>query len=537
MSPSNFGKSTREDYILWRSGLLYHELDLFMPASESPYFAAVDLGSNSFHMLIVRVDESRVETVDRVKEMVQIARGMKNKGGVTPAAQERALACLRRFGERLRDIPASHVRAVGTKTLRTAKNTRGFMKAAEKALGYPIQIISGYEEARLVYNGLANTIATDGSQRLVIDIGGGSTEFVIGRDYRAQNMESLGLGCVTYTDKHFSKNGVTEKAMRQAYVAACTELELIRRNYLKHGWDIAYGTSGTMRTIAQLLADADGGAVITRSSLEKLWSKLAKKDEELTAIKDLPKQRQDVLAAGVVILLAIFDQLKIDKVHVADATLKEGLIYDTLGRFHNHDSRVETVNKLLEQYHIDQQQARRVAESAQHFWRHVNGPELPGVSRSKILTWAAQLHEIGLSISHSGYHNHGHYILRHSDLAGFGRYEQYILANLVRVHRKKLKFERFADLDEPALPAFIPLMICLRLAVVLNRRREDIDVLPDLRVEDHHYTLRFPADWLEEHPLTQASLEQEANQFANIDAVLTIETVPVQDSPKQDMPS
>jgi exopolyphosphatase/guanosine-5'-triphosphate,3'-diphosphate pyrophosphatase len=498
-----------------------------MPSSQSPYFAAVDLGSNSFHMLIARVDQNRVETIDRVKEMVQIARGMKGRDGLDPAAQERALECLSRFAERLRDIPRAQVRAVGTKTLRTAKNTKKFIKAAEKALGCPIQIISGYEEARLVYHGLANTVAHDGSQRLVVDIGGGSTEFVIGLEYEPLSMESLPLGCVTYAEKFFLNNGnhdsrVTEKSMRRAYLAACSELEMIRRNFLRRGWDTAYGTSGTMRTIADLVMEADGGAVVTRNSLERLWNHLIDGDEISAHV---PKPRQDVLPAGVAILVAIFDQLKIDKIQVADATLKEGLIYDTIGRLGNQDSRVETVNKLLEQYHIDQQQARRVADCAQHFWQQINGPELPGVSRSKILTWAAQLHEIGLSVSHSGYHHHGYYILRHSDLAGFGRYEQYILANLVRAHRKKLKPERFAELDDHALPAFIPLMTCLRLAVLLNRRREDLDKLPDLQVEGQKYTLTFQEDWLAAHPLTRASLEQEADHFANIDAHLDIVTV------------
>jgi len=349
-------------------------------------------------------------------------------------------------------------------------------------------------------------------------------------------MESLPLGCVTYAEKFFfsaissdkvnSNNAshdsrTMEKSMRRAYVAACSELEMIRRNFLRRGWDTAYGTSGTIRTIADLLTEADGGAVVTRTSLERLWNHLVE-GKEISA--HVPKPRQDVLPAGVAILFAIFDQLKIDKIQVADATLKEGLIYDTIGRLGNQDSRVETVNKLLEQYHIDPQQAQRVANCAQHFWRQINGPELPGVSRSKILTWAAQLHEIGLSVSHSGYHNHGYYILRHSDLAGFGRYEQYILANLVRAHRKKLKPERFAELDDHALPAFIPLMICLRLAVLLNRRREDLDALPDLQVEGQKYTLTFEEDWLAAHPLTRASLEQEADHFTNIDAQLDIVT-------------
>ena len=236
-----------------------------MQESQSPYFAAVDLGSNSFHMLIVRADENRVETVDRVKEMVQIARGMKGRGSVDAAAQERALECLRRFAERLRDIPPAQVRAVGTKALRTAKNATQFLRAAEQALGHSIQTISGYEEARLVYNGLANTVANDGALRFVVDVGGGSTEFIIGRDYHPYRMESLGLGCVTYVDKYFL-SGVNERNMRKAYLAACTELELIRLTYLKRGWDVVYGTSGTMRTIADMVAESDGGAVITRAA-------------------------------------------------------------------------------------------------------------------------------------------------------------------------------------------------------------------------------------------------------------------------------
>lgn len=495
-----------------------------MPHSPSPYFAAVDLGSNSFHMLIARADDSRIETVDRVKEMVQIARGMRKKGDLDPAAQERALDCLRRFSERLRDIPQAQIRAVGTKTLRMAKDAKSFIKAAEKALGCPIQIISGYEEARLVYQGLANTVANDDSQRLVVDIGGGSTEFIIGHEHKPVRMESLGLGCVTYAEEFFFKCGVNEKSLRRAYLAACSELELIRLNYIRSGWEIAYGTSGTMRTIADILQETDGGAVIARPSLEKLWTRVAK--EEGLFAKGIPQTRLDVLPAGIAILLAIFDQLKLDKIHVADATLKEGLIYDTIGRFDNQDARVATVKKLLEQYHIDEQQARRVADTAQHFWASTGGPDLPGVSRSKILSWAAQLHEIGLSVSHTGYHHHGHYLLRHSDLAGFGRYEQHILANLVRSHRKKLNPQRFAGLDEHARNAFIPLLICLRLAVLLNRRREDMDIQPQLRVDGRHYTLEFPGDWLKEHPLTQASLELEAGYFDNIDAQLTIVSAP-----------
>ncbi len=494
-----------------------------MTQFESPYFAAIDLGSNSFHMLIARVYEGKVETVDREKQMVQIARGMRADGTLDEQSQERALTCLHLFSERLRDIPGAQMRAVGTKTLRAAKNSNRFLNAAESVLGVKIQIISGYEEARLVYAGLANTV-TAADQRLVIDIGGGSTEFVVGAGFKPICLESLAMGCVSFSEKFIlHSGGVTRDTMRKAYYAACAELEEIRKNYLKTGWDITYGTSGTMKAVADLLVEQDGGAVITRASLEALLKDTVANGRISSAT--VPKLRRDVLPAGLAILQAIFELLKIDKIHVADATLKDGLIYDTLGRFSDRDSRVETVAQLQTQYNIDRDHAERVRRAAKQFWSQIKGPDLPGVSRTKILSWAAQLHEIGLSISHSSYHHHGHYILRHSDLAGFGRYEQYVLANLVRLHRKKLADDRVAEgLDKPARQAFIPLLLCLRLAVLLHRRRENLDALPQLSKNNGAYVLSFPPTWLASHPLTLASLEQERAHFGNIGVNLAFET-------------
>ena len=481
----------------------------------SPYFAAVDLGSNSFHMLIVRVNNNQVEIIDRVKEMVQIARGLSKGDTLSDESQERALACLQRFAERLRDIPASQIRAVGTKTMRAARNAIAFMHKAEKTLGVPIQIISGYEEARLVYSGFAHTVTNDRSQRLVIDIGGGSTEFIIGKDQEPMVMESLGLGCVTYTETYLTNHGgVNARNMKRAYVAACSEIEEIRKNYLRSGWQLAYGTSGTARAIADLLTPQDGGAVITKTSLDELVKSVSKTGELVA--NSLPELRRQVLPAGLTIMQAIFDQLKLEKLHVANATLKEGLIYDTIGRLTDLDTRVDTVKKLQTQYHIDMAQAERVTAAAKHFWRQIDGPPLPGVSRTKILAWAAMLHEIGLSISHSSYHHHGYYLLRHSDLAGFGRYEQYILANLVRAHRRKLDPSNFEGLDDSALAAFMPLAICLRLSALLHRRREDLDALPKLTLQGKNITLTFSRSWLEHHPLTLAGLEQEADYYKNI---------------------
>lgn len=482
---------------------------------QSPYYAAVDLGSNSFHMLIARVSSTSVEIIDRVKEMVQIARGLKEGSSLDPDAQQRALECLTRFSERLRHIPPTNIRAVGTKALRSASSPRAFLRAAEKALGCPIQIISGYEEARLVYTGLAHTVINNHDQRLVVDIGGGSTEFVIGKDDTPLLLESLNMGCVTFTETHFGKNSkISSRAMRHTYLAACKELEAIRRTYIKAGWQAAFGTSGTMKAIAELTAKDDGGAVISHSSLNKLIDNIVEQGEVIA--DNLPELRKQVLPAGIAILQAVFSELKIDKIHVADSSLKEGLIYDTLGRLTNKDPREYAVKKLAQKHAVDEEQAKRVESAAVNFWKHIQGPELPGVSRTKILRWAAHLHEIGLSISHAGYHHHGHYILHNSDLAGFGRYEQYILANLVHFHRRSLNASLFQGMDETAINAIIPLLLCLRISVLLHRRREDLDVLPKLQQNKNHYTLTFSKNWLDEHPLTLSTLEDEQKQFKQL---------------------
>ncbi len=494
-----------------------------MPHFKSPYFAAIDLGSNSFHMLIVRFTDSRIEIIDREKEMVQLARGLRRNGELDEEVQQRALECLHRFAERLREIPSAQVRAVGTKALRAARNSKSFIKAAESALGIHIQTISGYEEARLVYTGLSHTVVDDEAKRLVIDIGGGSTEFIIGQSYNTHCLESLSLGSVTYTE-NFGLNHETlsGSAMYRAYLSACGKLEQIRKRYLEEGWQIAYGTSGSMRAIAELLGGESGAAVINRSDLDDFVKKAISKGSLVAS--GIPKLRREILPAGLTILQAIFDQLQLDKIHIADATLKEGLIYDNIGRFSNHDSRVETVAGLQERYRIDTRQADTVSSTALYLWRQIDDEtELSGISRTKILDWAAKLHEIGLSISHTGYNMHGYYILRHSDLAGFGRYEQTVLANLVRFHRKKVAARRFIDMDDDAITAFLPLLVCLRLATLLHRRRELGHILPSLERQGNGYKLKLDPKWLDNHPLTRAGLEQEIQLLRKIELQLNFE--------------
>jgi len=487
---------------------------------DSPYFAAVDLGSNSFHLVIARVQEASVEIIDREKDMVQLARGIDAHGALSEDAQKRALACLARFAERLRHIPREQIRAVGTKALRHARHAKRFLRAAEEVLGVPIQVISGYEEARLVYTGLAHWVTNDDARRLVVDIGGGSTELIIGMNYEPIVLESLSMGCVTYTEAFLPKGRWSASGFKKAYTRASIELEAIRRNYLALGWRIAYGTSGTVRAIAELLQQRDGGAVISAASLEWLCKELCNDRARLDAV---PALRRAVLPAGLAILKAVFDRFDVELLHVGDYALKEGLLYDSIGRIDNRDARELTVAKLQNQYKVDVAHAARVHDTALAFWKQIEGPLLPGVSRTKVLAWAAQLHEIGMSISHSAHHNHGHYLLRHSDLAGFGRYEQYILANLVRSQRKGLDKRKFEGMSDAAMAALIPLIVCLRLAILLHRQREELDHLPMLVRLGREYRLKFRKGWLAGHPLTLSGLEQERQYHANFDLGLSFE--------------
>jgi exopolyphosphatase/guanosine-5'-triphosphate,3'-diphosphate pyrophosphatase len=327
------------------------------------------------------------------------------------------------------------------------------------------------------------------------------------------------MGCVTYTEQCFGETGrVTPARFNKAYLAACAEIEKARKLYLKTGWKIAYGTSGTVKAIADLVQARDGGALISAAALAWLAEEV---QSSKTLLQNVPELRRSVLPAGIAILKAIFDQLKLDSLHVGDAALKEGLLYDSIGRLSDHDSRSATVRNLQEKYKVDVDHADRVAQTAVALWKQIDGPQLPRVSRTKILQWAAQLHEIGMSISHSSHHHHGYYILRNSDLAGFGRYEQYILANLVRAQRKGLYEDKFEDMDEQTMAALTPLIVCLRLSILLHRRREGIDVTPGLDKQGSEYRLKLPKKWLAAHPLTLAGLEQEQKYYEFFDISLS----------------
>jgi exopolyphosphatase / guanosine-5'-triphosphate,3'-diphosphate pyrophosphatase len=476
--------------------------------------AAVDLGSNSFHMVVARHSHGQLVIVDRLREMVRLAAGLDAQGRLSRESVGRALQCLERFGQRLHDMRAERVRVVGTNTLRKARRKGAFLDRAREALGHPIEIISGVEEARLIYLGVAHTTPSDGGPRLVVDIGGGSTELIIGEGLAAKRLDSLYIGCVSMSAQHFADGVVTEKRMKRARTAAQLEIEPVMARFRRPGWETAIGASGTMRAVSDtLLARGAGGGNITREGIEWLLGECLRAGE-VTRLRlpGLATERQEILPGGLAIMVEAFDMLGIETLRVADGALREGLLYDLLGRLTDEDARVRSVRAMEARFHVDVAQASRVEATALAFLRQVRALwNLNEPLAELVLRWAARLHEIGLDIAHSQYHKHGAYLLQHADLPGFPREEQSMLAALVGNHRRKLNLDQLESLVPPWHLKAELLIVLLRLAVLLNRARGP-RALPEIDLRPKGRTLEavFPRGWLEAHPLTAADLEQEA---------------------------
>lgn len=484
-------------------------------------YAAIDLGSNSFHMIVCRFFQGELIVEDRLREMVRLGAGMDENRNLTPEIQERALACLENFGQRLRELYPENIRAVGTNTLRSAKNAPEFLQNAELALGHPIEIISGVEEARLIYAGVAHGIGTDGQRRLVMDIGGGSTELIIGIGNKPQYLQSLYMGCVSITQKFFNDGNITSKAFKKAEIAARVELEPVAESYLRLGWKNAIGASGSIRSIRTVVREAgwsDEG--ITLDSLKTLRDAMIQSGTvDNLDLKGLSSERKPVFIGGVVILLATFKALGIERMQVSDSALREGVIQELLGRFHHQDVRSRAVTNLARRYHADQNQSQMISRTAIELSDQVAAKwKLDRMETRKWLEWAAQLHEIGLDISHSQYHKHGAYIAEHVDLAGFSRQEQLVLAALIRNHRRKIARDYFQRLANHRIQSARYWTILLRLAVLFHRSRAT-DPLPNVSLTAGKKSLQiiFPDGWLSNHSLTKADLKQESEYLGTID--------------------
>jgi exopolyphosphatase/guanosine-5'-triphosphate,3'-diphosphate pyrophosphatase len=483
--------------------------------------AAVDLGSNSFRLEIGRVDGAHIERQGYWKETVRLAAGLDDNQKLSKKSIDIALETLARMNERLRGMPPQQVRAVGTQTLRLARNVNDFLLEAQSTLGYPIEVISGREEARLVFEGCMHTLPPSNLRRLVVDIGGASTEVIVGRGFIADRAESFKVGCVNTSLRFFKDGRIDRASLKKAQVAAAAEFEEAITTFSRAQWDEAFGSSGTVGAVAEILrAEGWSDGRITSVGLLKLRHALLDAGEiRRIKLAGMKPDRQEVLAGGVAVLSAVFETLGIDEMRPARGALRVGVLYDLLGRKEHRDLRDATVDRMLDRFGVDRPQADRVTASARKLYAGLQ----PTASEElhKRLAWSALLHEVGFAISHNDYHKHSAYLVQHADLAGFSTSDQERIAQLVLAQRGNLRkvFEALDDREHATQ------ILALRLAVVLCHARRDVE-LP-------RWSLKFgrsaefavEAGWLARHPLTHYLLDEEAMHWARVGVPFIVKTL------------
>ena len=484
--------------------------------------AAVDLGSNSFRLQLARVVDDHLIFHDSLREVVRLGAGLSDDKTLSDEALNRAIECLNRFGERLRGLPPQAVRAVATNTFRVAKNAPQLLKAAQEALGFPIEIIAGREEARMIFVGVSHSLPKAEHKRLVIDIGGGSTEFIIGEGLEPLEMESLYMGCVSYSLKYFSDGKITEEAFERAQIAAATEIQTIAKNFKSKHWQEAVGSSGTARTLGEVLRlnGLTDGAVTLEGLYQFRQLLIGAKEVKKIQLHGLSVDRSSVIPGGLAIMIAAFEGLSIDKLTVANSALREGVLYELLGRMQHDDTRDATVNSFMRRYHVDRDQVKRVQSLSILLLSQVEHKLSGDVAVAKqYLGWAAKLHEIGVSIAHGGYHKHSAYIIENADMPGFSKMEQESLGFLVRAQRRSL-----AKLQMPALSEDRTVLVMIfRLAVLFHRNRLHITP-PELNLAWHKagFGLDVEPGWLAKNPLTDAELASEVVYWKDINITLSL---------------
>lgn len=480
--------------------------------------ATIDMGSNSFRLLVAKITPDGIlQPIDQIKDTVRLAAGLDKNNNLTPQSQQDALAVLLRFGERLAGFDANSVRVVATSTLRVAKNAKDFIKEARKVLGFEIEVISGNEEARLIYIGAMHSLAYSKDKRLVIDIGGGSTEFIIGRGYDPQIMESVTMGCVSFSNRYFTEGNLTETNFDNAIFNARSKIQAMEHLFANHDWVLAIGTSGTAHALYDLCVSYGFSNQISLESLYKIKRMLVKAKNidsiNLTRLKD---DRKAVMPGGISIMIAIMQELNIEEMTIADGALREGVMYDMLGRSSDEDLRQTTVASLKKRYEIDLVQSKHVFDIAHLIYTSLQKKIDPNTL--KLFDWACQLYEIGLSISHNDYHKHGAYILANADLAGFSKPEQTIIADLVRTHRGGLVKAMNSLVDSRKV---IKLMIlAFRFSVIFNRKRQSLPENTILKVDNldkNHISFTLNKKWVNQNPLTLYSLNEEIEAWKKLD--------------------
>ncbi|MGM0564968.1 MAG: exopolyphosphatase [Pseudomonadota bacterium] len=476
-------------------------------------FAAIDLGSNSFHMIIAREEaDGHLRVLDSLRETVRLGGGLNERGELDSATGDLALATLAQFGQRVAEFDSGRVRCVGTNTLRRISHKDDFLSRAEMALGHPIDIISGREEARLIYLGTTySTVPVEGNQ-LVIDIGGGSTELILGTGGSPHTLESVNMGCVSWTQRYFKGGKIGAKRYEQAVNQAQLQLQPLLGRYRKKGWQSALGCSGTIKAV-ETVAQANGWCEqgISRKALKKLRKALLTAGHidkiEIAALKD---NRQPIIVGGIAVLEALFKSLDLEHIDVSQSSLREGLLYDLIGRTHKSDVREQTVQVMMDQYAVDLDHAARLEETAMDFFRQVAGEWQLDEEAENRLRWACRLSEVGLSISHSKYHHHSEYILAYADMPGFSWQEQAALAALARMHRNKFSLGSLGRVPATEHKAVCYLAVLLRLSALFHRSRLS-ETLPPIRLvaSKEAVAIDLDADWLRQHPLTATDLNAE----------------------------
>lgn len=494
-------------------------------------YAAVDLGSNSFHLLVARKEHGDLRVIDRIKEMVRLGGGLDKEGRLDEATQQRALACLARFGQRLRGIPADNMRAVGTQTFRRLRNANAFLMVAETGLGCSIDIIGGREEARLIYLGVSQGVSGHEERRLVIDIGGGSTEIVIGEGLEPLEMESVQYGCISITRKFFPDGKLSPKRWRKAVEHVMADLQELRLRYLQLGWQTVIGSSGSILAIADICQlhgwvekDIDAAAVVRLR--DRVLSFASIEDVQLPGLSE---QRQPVLAGGLVMLSACFNVFGIDHMKPSPFALREGVLHDLLGRLDNRDPRENTILAFKSRHHVDSGQVGRVRKTALRAFAQFEADVHLRAIHKQMLSWAADLHEVGLGVSHSHYQQHSGYLVQNSDMAGFTQQEQLFLATLVRYHRREIARDFARPLPSRLHEPLRYTLFCLRLACIFCRSRDD-SAIPDFRlsVSAQHLVLHLAGEWRREHPLTMTDLHRETLTLRAIGLQFALEGEEVQ---------
>lgn len=493
---------------------------------EEGLIAAVDMGSNSFHLAVARLDHGELKLVEGLSEKVRLG-SLDDKDRLTEEAQARALACLSRFAQHLAGITPDRLRVVGTNALRVARNAPTFLKKAEKILEHPIEVIAGREEARLIYMGVAHTLASH-DRRLVIDIGGGSTELIIGEKFEPLLMESTYMGCVSYTTRFFPEGVISAKAMDRAITAARQELAPLSTRYRELGWDSVVGSSGTFKAMLQVatgLGLDKGNGQLTADAVQELLRMVLKLGHvNEIALPSIKEDRKSVLPAGLAIVCAVFEEMGITAMDYSDGALREGVLHDMLGRFGHEDVCDRTVQAMIARYHVDTAQAERVtATAASLFEQTAEALDLDEEADGDLLLRAARLHEVGMAVSHAGFHKHGAYLLRYSDMAGFSQPVQEKLALLVGSHRRKVRPEQFNAIVEAGGLRLLRLCLLLRLAVLLHHshRREPLPAIR-LRSDGLRFELAFPTGWLAGYPLLAQDLTEEMDVFTSVGTSLML---------------